>query len=77
MMEMLEINFVDGDKTYKGYINADNIEYVYRMKSYTVIGLVSGKTCRAYEKPETLFKATADASDGKKETKGKRSASKK
>lgn len=69
---MIQISFLDGDKTINGYLNEDNIEYMYRTKSYTVVGLVSGKTMRAYEKPETLFKTTADVSDGKRETKGKR-----
>lgn len=75
---MIEVGFVDGNATYKGWLNMDCVEYMYRTKSYTAIGLASGKTTRVYEKPDTIFKMITDYLKGDatppKETKKKQKA---
>ena len=80
MEMMIEVGFVDGSDTFKGYINPDTIACMYRAKKYTVVRLIDGMGYKIYEKPETILnmiKAVTDTSVAEKETKGKRTASKK
>ena len=77
---MIEVGFVDGSDTFKGYINPDTIACMYRAKKYTVVRLIDGMGYKIYEKPETILNMIKSATDtpvAKKETKKKQNVAKK
>ena len=78
--KLIEVGFVDGSDTFKGYINPDAIACMHRTKKYTVVRLIDGIAYRVFEKPETILnmiKSETDTSVAKKETKKKQNVAKK
>lgn len=80
MEKLIEVGFVDGSDTFKGYINPEAIVSMHRTKKYTVVRLIDGIAYRVFEKPETILNMIESATDisvAEKETKKKRNVSKK
>lgn len=78
--KLIEVGFVDGSDTFKGYINPDAIVSMHRAKKYTVVRLIDGIAYRVFEKPETILnmiRSATDASVAEKETKKKQNVAKK